>query len=739
MGRTARRRKNKKLALLYDQRESQSELLPVESPVETLNLAGKLTEAEHGEIIDLFSNRYEYAQPQTDAMRQRMEDWEKMYEAEYIHKVADGVIYFPKAREFFEVIHAYIMNLVQQLNPLLETRPIPRSLVSLDEDFKKAKLLEAMLLHYFDDIWHFRTTILPDWLKTFMKHPVGIFKLAYVENDFYPSLKLEVKDRGNLYVDPAAKDIRDCRWVIERYWLPISEVQRRMESGIWQSRWGKDDYFYQHLTRSNGGTNSQTDEILERTMTGGSQTLHPSNREEDDLVECYDYWQSPGYGMSSVYLCVVGGVTGGEIVWYGENPFPYKGIPYRGKSYDPHEYKIDGQSFMQKQEELQELINNIYNLRLQDIRENITSPVFIPEELINSQTQEDFKNGSKFVRLDKTAIHGLLNKNMRLSDVVYPLPITTSTQELLQDFQMAMGQSQQSSQVSEVFRGQSPNVQATLGQVNEQIVRSQGVFKPVVTQVMRIVEELAEIMIEYFKSEDFFPDRRIITMLGVSRYQKWLPEIKRLRDSNMFAVEVDADKLDVDVSIVAISGADAHMQRSMTVSNINNLLAVVSTNPDLYNDAKKKINFSSLVSEMIKNTLTDYDQHVYTAEEQQQMAQQEAQQQQQATQQQIELQAQNIRFMEQAKAEAERIKQQSRAEAEIAINRDKTGSKLESDLAINNIQNKHALDVVKETQRSKLEADIIRQMDDLQQTLILMREEAKLEKANNVSIGSHRS
>ena len=736
MARTANRRRNKKIALMYEQPEDQGDFLSIPTPVETENLADKLDRHEHAEIISILQDRYYQAQPTTDWVRSRMADWEKMYEGEYIEAVENGIIYFPKAREYFEVINAYIINLVQQLNPLLEAVPRPKSLYAADEDLQKAKVVEAMLLYYFEDVWNFKTVKLTEWLKPFMKHTVGVWKLNYVEDDFFPSLDLKIVDRANLYFDPAAKDVKECRWLMERYWLPISEVERRLDAKIWKNRW-KDD-IYHHLNRNGGATDTLNSEVLERTMTGGTDAIYGTSFVEDDLVECIDYWQSPGYGMKAVYCAMVGGITG-EIVWYGENPFPYKGIPYRGKSYDPHEYKIDGQSFLQKQEQIQELINNVYNLRLQDIRENITSPVFIPQDLINSETKTDFENGSKFIRLDKTAVQGLISKNMRLSDVIYNLPVTTSTAELFQDFTMAMGQSQQSSQVSEVFRGQSPQVQATLGQVNEQIVRSQGVFKPVITQVMRGIEEIAEMMIVYFQSEDFFPDKRIITMMGASRYEKWLPHIKKFRGSNMFAMEVGSDLMDVDVRITAISGADAQMQKAITIGNINQLLATVSTLPEMYQEAKKKINFPAILENILRNTVHDYEHMVYTDEEQQQNAQQEQEQQKQQLQQQIELQQQQIRFAEMTKSEAKRIEQQSRAESQIAIDQNQISTKATSDLARDQMQQQQEAVLIREREQEKLEADLVRQIQDLEHRLILMRQEAVLERDPRVqSVGSHK-
>ena len=66
-------------------------------------------------------------------------------------------------------------------------------------------------------------------------------------------------------------------------------------------------------------------------------------------------------GIDDVYAVIIGG-EGGKLARYGRNPFPYKGIPYRAKSYDPHEYQPDGIGLLEQYRPVQEVVNNFLNM-----------------------------------------------------------------------------------------------------------------------------------------------------------------------------------------------------------------------------------------------------------------------------------------------------------------------------------------------------------------------------------------
>src|SRR3990167_2942356 len=206
---------------------------------------------------------------------------------------------------------------------------------------------------------------------------------------------------------------------------------------------------------------------------------------EDDQVEIWDYWQAPIKGIEDVYAVIIRG-EGGKLARYGRNPFPYKGIPYRAKSYDPHEYQPDGIGLLEQYRPVQEVVNNFLNMRIKDVRENIISPIATAGNLITAQTQEDQRNGQKIWRLSEELLEMAKDPAFDIRKQFVELPIRTSTQELLTaDLPFILGQGKETTSISDVFRGQNPQSGATLGQIQEQLSRNQGVFRPIYMNVMR--------------------------------------------------------------------------------------------------------------------------------------------------------------------------------------------------------------------------------------------------------------
>src|SRR3990167_9236268 len=527
-----------------------------------INLAGKLSVDEKAAILSIITSRRDTAREQTDVIAAKMDKWEKQYKGEWQDSsIDDEKIFLPKTREQVQVIYAYIMLLVSQLDPIVTMRPMVTSLWASNEEYRRAKVAEALMDYHFDDLWKIRDDVFPRWLKAFLKHTMAVWKVTYREDSFFPDLNIDVVDCSLLYIDPVARDMRTARWVIERCYLPRSEVVKRIDDG----HWIVDSDRYDRIMHNT----VQIEEANLRLFYGENFNSQFSV-EEDELIEAWDYWQAPLKGLDDVYAVVLGGESG-ELVRYGRNPYPYKGIPYRAKSYDPNEFRPDGTGLVEQYRPIQEVVNNFLNMRITDVRKNITRPVAATGRFITTQTQQDFKDGNKIVRLSDEVMEASREPSFDLRKHFFELPIGTSTQELLiADLPFVLGQGKEAVNVSDVFRGQAPPHQATLGQVQEQLSRNQGVFRPIYLQVMRGFEELAEICMAYFREPEFFPTSRIIQIIGQNRYSDVL-ESWHNPGGNMFVREVTADEMDVDVTIDAVHAADALASRTFLITSLEQI------------------------------------------------------------------------------------------------------------------------------------------------------------------------
>src|SRR3990167_5267318 len=204
-----------------------------------LNLVSTMSYEAMRESIDIISNRYNSARQTTEAVAEKMANWEKQYNGEWQDQddsgeSKDNRIFLTKSREQVQIVSAYIQLLVSQLNPIVTMLPASFSSINASTDeLRKAKVSEALLDFYFNDVWKIREDIFPKWLKNFLKFTMAVWKVTYREDAILPDLKIEVVDRALLYIDPMAHDIKDARWVIEKYWLPKTEVLERIEEGSW--------------------------------------------------------------------------------------------------------------------------------------------------------------------------------------------------------------------------------------------------------------------------------------------------------------------------------------------------------------------------------------------------------------------------------------------------------------------------------------------------------------------------
>ena len=668
------------------------------------NQVQQMDENDKAEIVTVITNRFETARQTTEDIITKEMEWDKQYHGKWNDPtISDEAIFLPKTREQFQTVYAYLMLLVSQLQPIVTMQPMVSTIYASNEEYRRAKVMEAMTDFYMDDVWKIRDDVFPRWLKSFLKNTMAVWKVTYREDKFLPDLKIDVVDRALLYIDPTARDIRSAGWIIEKYFLTRSELMQRIDEGHL--------YFPEEtIDRVYAGAAAIPDDIFRRYY--GENFTPSASIQEDELIEMWDYWQAPTRGLQDVYAVIVGGESG-QLGRYGRNPYPYKGLPYRAKSFDPHEYRPDGTGLVEQYRPFQELINNFLNMRITDVRKNIIRPVAATGRFIDGQTQQDFQDGQKIVRLSDEVLEASKDPAFDIRKHFVELPFQTSTDSLLvQDLPFILNQGKESSNISDVFRGQAPPHQATLGQVQEQLNRNQGVFRPIYLQVMRGFEELAEIMAEYFKSPEFFPGERIIQIIGKNRYADVVKDWHN-PGGNLFVRKVTPDEMDVDVTIDAVNGADALASRTFLMSSLEQILRGIGQIPELANVIKEDLNFTKIVELMINASGQDSEAIRYTPEEKKQRAQQQEAMKQQAMQMQhhmMEMQAKVTAMEESAKAQA-------KGQAQVQVDQ----SRLQGEAA-----KESAIQAQAATQTFKLEMAKI--MENFKTDLALMIKEAALER-----------
>jgi len=638
--------------------EREQKPLPRETSKEgSKDISEELTETQRETILDTIRFRRDQAQTQTDEIAIKMANWEKQYEGEWQNQTDDNDdhIFVGKTREMVQVVRAFMIMLLSQLPQLLSAKPQVSSIEALEEEWQKAKIAEAMLLYYFDDIWRFRDDVMPRWLNTFLKYSLGIMKVTWRVDSYEPDLKFDVVDRGFLYIDPYAHDLKDATWVLELVYMTRAEVQMNIDDGHWRMPTNKGLHEIAPL-------GPEMDDTLRRFF--GDQTINASTDiEEDELIEVWHYWQSPKKGLDSVYAVVIGGEDG-EVGRYGENPFPYKGHPFRGKSFDPHEWRVDGSGLVEMYRAVQEVVNTLFNLRLDDVRANIHAPVATTDRFVSKQTIQDFEDKNKLVRLDGDEVEAARaqSPNFNLGNEFAPLPIKTSTEGLFTDLQFIMGQGDQLAHASDAFKGSSPQKEATLGEIQEVLTRNMGAFRPIWLQVMKLIEEVGDIALTYFKDPEFFGESRIITVVGANKYREsaidWVeagPDVK--------ARSIQADEMDIDVTINAVSGADQFMSRTFLAQSIQNVFASFGQIPGVFEEIRDDYDWGALVGKVFDMSGLDVTEIKRSPQEKQQIQQQRTQTQQQAQQQAVK-----------AQLELDQATQTNRAKADIAIAQSKQQS-----------------------------------------------------------------
>lgn len=579
--------------------------------VNSLNEVSRMEASAVADATNIIIRRFQEAQPTTDKYTDWMTKWEKQYNGEWLDRENEDAdhIYLTKTREQVHVIGAFIDQIVTQLPSLVTFRPLAQSLTAIDEEWRRAKVAEALVNFYLDEVWKVRTDLFPKWSKTFLKFSQGIWEVSYKQSAFGPDLHLDVTDRAMLYIDPFAHDLRHARWVIKKEWVQRAEIIENFEDGTWEApKWL--NWYVRGV-----GLTQPNQQFFDRFFGTNIQWSTPVR--EDDLVEVWHYYQAPIKGLSHRYAVMVGGI-GGAMVWYGPNPFPYKGIPFRGKSYDPHEYKVDGNGLAELYRPVAEVINTLFNLRLDDIRQNIHNPIFTDGRFVNDTTVSDMEERQKLVRLDPDAIAAAraTNPGFRLNDEFVPSNIRTSTGELFNDLAFIGGQGKEIISAGDTFRGQMATKETTLGEIQQTLTQNLGVFRPIIKQVMRGFEELAEIVLEYMKDPDFFGEERIVQIIGKNRYQDVIKDwYHPAGQQNVAARRVTPDEMDVDVTINAVDGGQAMLTRSMRVSSLQQIFGAMGQVQGMFQEVQDRFDWGALLSDILWSGSEDMGSIERTPEE----------------------------------------------------------------------------------------------------------------------------
>ena len=614
------------------------------------NLVSSMSPSDIHDVEDMIQQRFDSAKETTDLITKEIERAERQFKGLFSHSdkfpeqkehedpAPDDIrIFMRKTMEQIQIVAAHLDGLTSQLKPLLVFQPSVSGLYPPQQEHERAKVRELLTNDYLEKN-RFKKDILPRWRLNFLKHPSAYLRVMWESHPMEPDIKIEVVDRGMLYLDPyiMTGDIKDAAWVIERGIVTRDDVERQVRSGHWKIDGDMNDL-------SNLFAPPQ-DDLVRRILGLDIGNAEHRGPERDDLIEIHHYWQAERRGAPHAYGVILGGRNGTLVRW-GPNPFPYKGIPYRGKSYFPDTYKPDGTSLAMQYRSIQEVYNTFFNLRLDDVLENVKQRWHVISNLFDDTTREDHENNSKYVRMNEAFAQQILDQGKRLSDFMLPPSGGDSTQHLLSDLQYLGAEGGAETSINDAFRGQNPQSGATLGQVQEQLTRSIGVFRPVFSQEMYLIEEIGEIINTYFSDEDFFGPERLISIIGPNRYKNTIRGFHNDSRTGIAARPVSFDEMDVDVTIDVINQAEHMASRTLRMAQMGAFFENLRHHPEMAKEASKTINFPALFQKQLQDMGEDIEAITYTEEEQQKRAQQQKAERDQEMQQQLQIAA----AMEQAK------------------------------------------------------------------------------------------
>ena len=572
----------------------------------------------------------------------------------------DNRIFMQKTMEHIQVVHGHLDGLSAQLNPMVVFHPKPRGIIKSREEFSRTKGREILVDNYFRDN-DFKVDVLSRWRWNFLKHPAAFMWVEYDTDATLPDIRIRVLDRGSLYIDPQVTtgNIRHAAWIVIDDWMTEGEVEEMVAEGHWflpAGLAGVHDYYA-----------PPEDELTRRLIGRHAVDGRHKGADGDRMIQVQYYFQREMRGQGHAYGVLLGGK---RLVRYGPNPYPYKGIPVRGKSYLPDVYRPDGISLARQYRSIQELFNTFTNLRIADVMEGIKRQVLTFRNLFDEDTADDMKRNQRFIGLNQAFGELMLQEGRSIDDFTKEIGSGESTQNLLRDLQMLTVEGDRELSTSDVFRGQNPQSGATLGQVQEQLFRSQGVFRPIHSQELQLVVEIAAIVNEYFSDPDFFGEERLVAILGRNRYSEAVQGISTDGETGQVTFGATYDEMDVDVSMDAVSQAEHLASRTLRMSAWNQFLESSQNHPELRAEVSKVINMAEAQRRHFEDTGMDVEGLTFTPQQQQQRAQEKEQAEDKALQKQMQI----LKLTEQ-------VKESARTEREVKVLQVEGGMDMRRDAA----------------------------------------------------------
>lgn len=679
------------------------------------NLVTSMSDLDTLDIEEVIRRRFDSAESTTNLVSKEIEKSERQFKGlfndqeEWQDAADDDLrIFMRKTMEHIQIVFSHLDGLTGNLNPLLTLKPSVKGEIHPQQEFERAKVKE-LVVNYHLDKNRFKKDILPRWRWNFLKHPSAYLRVIFDPDPVEPDIRIDVVDRGMLYIDPYIQtgDIKDAAWVIERGVVTRDEAMENIANGHWWVPDGVGDL-------SNLFAPPQ-DDVVRRLIGADIGQADYRGPEKDDLIEVLHYWQAERRGAPHAYGVVLGGKNGRLVRW-GPNPFPFTGIPYRGKAYLRDSYKPDGISLANQYRSIQEVYNTFFNLRVEDVLENVKQRFHVIDQLFDENTQEDHENNSKYVRLAGGFAEQIIQSGRKLTDFMLPPMGGDSTQGLLADLQYLGQEGRSETSVNDAFRGQNPQSGATLGQVQEQLLRSLGVFRPIFSQEMTVIEEIGEIINVYFEDPDFFGPERIVSIIGPNRYKDTVQNFFTDSNTGLSARRVLPDEMDVDVTVEVLNQAEHLASRTLRLQQRGVFFESLRHHPELAKEAGRVINFTNLLLRDLEDMGEDIEAITYTPQEQEKRSQEQQQQQQQAFQEQVQMGAMT-----------EQAKEQAKGQREIQVAKAKTGFETERDE--DRIEDEHSAKLIEIVAKNNAEhrAAMAEMAEDFKNTIQKMFLEQALE------------
>ena len=641
-----------------------------------------MSETDRIELETLITDRFHSASDTTDEMAREIDKAERqfkgifpdMQQGQEFHP-DDHRVFIKKTLENAQAIHAHMDSLTAQLDPPLIFQPVPSGIFPPEQEYKRAKLKEIIVNQILRDN-KLKKSVLPRWRWNFLKHPSAYVSLHYENDPHGPDLKIEVEDRADLYIDPSIKsgNVQDAGWIIKRAFISAEEAQWFVDEGYWH-------YPDSAIEIGHWYGGGQNQDILARML--GQSAIHGHHRgpDRDRWLEVWHYWQAPGRGIPHAYGVMLGGESG-RLVRYGPNPYPYKKVPFFGKAYLQDPYRPDGMSLAYQYRSIQEVYNTFFNLRIEDVLQGVKNQWVTFEDLFNETTEADIAQNKRMIRFNKQFMQQMLDAKVGLESLMKQIGSGESTQHLLQDLQYLEAQGASNVNASDVFRGQNPQSGATLGQVQEQLFRSLGVFRPIYAQEMMLLEELGEAINVYLNDPEFYGAERMAAIVGPNRYRDVIG-MQVDAKTGVAAMRVPYDEMEVDITVEAVSQADHLASKTIRLTALSLFMESIRNLPEVAAEFQREVNVGALFMQHLQESGYDIEAIRLTPEQKKERADAQQQQRKQA----LEDQGMILKMQSQADGEREALREQARTQGKLSELQTKAG--LDSNLMIDEIVAKH--------------------------------------------------